>query len=147
MVPAERRWRSSPSDVPDAPAAAICNSVFEEMTKPQSLQPRQRTRSHLQPRPRDHARPADQPIPNVSNAKVIINAKTEQRIEDPVVPTATVFSSCGDHTANKKQLVIAAAEAVSHVVVGPHPREHRRSSSTAWLTRAQCRQRPDGIER
>lgn len=58
-------------------------------------------------------------FPGVADAQVIINAKSERRVENSIVPTATVFISMRDpSSAPTKQLITAAADGVAGTVSG-----------------------------
>ncbi len=55
-------------------------------------------------------------LPGVSDAQVLISAKSQQRIEHSVMPTATVFLTTRDPSAVNKQLIAAAADGVAGTV-------------------------------
>jgi flagellar biosynthesis/type III secretory pathway M-ring protein FliF/YscJ len=57
-------------------------------------------------------------FPNVADAQVIINPRSERRIENSIVPTATVSLTLRDPNQNPKQLIAAAADGVSGAVSG-----------------------------
>jgi flagellar biosynthesis/type III secretory pathway M-ring protein FliF/YscJ len=58
-------------------------------------------------------------FPGVADAQVIINAKMERRIENSIMPTATVVITMRDPTnQGNKQLVAAAADGVTGAVAG-----------------------------
>lgn len=60
-------------------------------------------------------------FPGVANARVIINAKDERRIEGSIPPSATVFITTKGEAENAKTLVRAAADGVAHAVSGLTP--------------------------
>jgi flagellar biosynthesis/type III secretory pathway M-ring protein FliF/YscJ len=55
-------------------------------------------------------------FPNVADAQVIINPRSERRIGDSIVPTATVALTLRDPNQNPKQLIAAAADGVAGAV-------------------------------
>jgi flagellar biosynthesis/type III secretory pathway M-ring protein FliF/YscJ len=60
-------------------------------------------------------------FPGVADARVIINAKNEHRIENSIPPSATIFITTRDRESAGKQLVIAAADGVAGAVSGLTP--------------------------
>lgn len=60
-------------------------------------------------------------FPGVADARVIINAKNEHRIENSIPPSATIFITTRDRSSAGKQLVIAAADGVAGAVSGLTP--------------------------
>jgi flagellar biosynthesis/type III secretory pathway M-ring protein FliF/YscJ len=60
-------------------------------------------------------------FPGVANARVIINAKDERRIEGSIPPSATVVITTKGEAENAKTLVRAAADGVAHAVSGLKP--------------------------
>jgi flagellar biosynthesis/type III secretory pathway M-ring protein FliF/YscJ len=57
-------------------------------------------------------------FPGVGDAQVIINPKSERRVENSIVPTATVFITTRDPSAPIKQLIASAADGVAGSVSG-----------------------------
>ena len=60
-------------------------------------------------------------FPGVANARVIINAKDERRIEGSIPPSATVVITTKGEAENAKTLARAAADGVAHAVSGLTP--------------------------
>ena len=60
-------------------------------------------------------------FPGVGTARVIINAKNDQRIEGSIPPSATVFITTKGDAEQPKVLVRAAADGVAHAVSGLSP--------------------------
>lgn len=120
LVPAERKMEIVADLMYQQMLPRDSRSAFEEMTKQANLfESLNKSEVNYNLALQKTLAQVMRRFPGVADAQVIINAKSERRVESSIVPTATVFLTTRDpSTTPSKQLITAAADGVAGSVSG-----------------------------